>query len=118
MGNYYALTDGSSVVSFSPEYDFKKDGRKIENAHRTRNGRLYKYVWGSYPHVKVGVEFLSSSDMCVINSWWGANTALLLYDASSAVVISGYLAGASEPIDQLIKPYSDQFKGTIELEGY
>jgi hypothetical protein len=114
----YGLTDGSSVVSLNPEYDFKMDGRKVENNHRTRGGKLYKYTWGSFDRVKFGAEHLTSADMCTVNSWWSANTPLILYDANSAAVISGYLVNPSKPIDQFIQPYNDAYKGVIELEGY
>ena len=114
----YTLFDGTTTVSLSPEYDIKFDSRKIENSHRTRSGANYRYVWGSYKRAKFGVEFLSSSDMCVVNSWWGANVALRLFDTNSSVVVSGYLSNGSAPIDSYIKPYTDQYKGIIELESY
>ena len=114
----YVLFDGTNTVSLEPEYDIKFDHRKVENSHRTRAGENYRYVWGSYRRCKFSVEFINSADMCRVNSWWGANTALRLYDINSTVVVSGYLANGSAPIDQYVKPYTDQFKGVIELEGY
>lgn len=114
----YTLFDGTSTVSLEPDYGIKFDQKKIENSHRTRSGANYRYVWGTYKHIKFNVDNLSSADMCRVNSWWGANTALRLYDLSSAVVCSGYLVGANAPIDQYMKPYTDLFMGTIELEGY
>lgn len=113
----YALTDGTSVVSLMPDYDLKMDGRKIENSHRTKTGANYRYVWGSFARVKFKVEFVTSADMCQVNSWWGANTQLVLYDLNSVAVVSGFLTNASAPIDQYVKPYQDQFMGVIELEG-
>lgn len=115
----YRLVDSASnVVSLNPDYDIKFEGKKIETSHRTRGGANYRYTWATYDRVKFKVEDLSSSDMRQINSWWAANTALLLYDVNSTVVCSGYLTNASKPIDQYMKPYVDQFKGTIEMEGY
>ena len=118
MGTAYALSDGTSVVSFYPEYDIKFDHRKVENSHRTRTGAGYKYVWGSYRRAKCKVEFLSSADMCRVNSWWGANTPVVFYDMSSVAVVSGYLSNATAPIDSYVKPYIDLFMGTIELESF
>jgi len=114
----YILTDGSSPVYLTPEFDYKADNRKIENQHRTRGGRNYRYVWSVYKHLKFKVQFVSSADMTAINSWWGANTPLRLYDINSAVVASAYLVNASAPIDQFVQPYTDQYQGTIELESY
>ena len=114
----YILTDGASVVSMNPEWDFKLTDKKIETVHRTRSGAGYRYLWGSFKGVKFNVEFVNSSDMCIVNSWWGASTALRLFDHSSAVVVSGYLAGNTPPISGYVKPYTDQFDGVIELESY
>mgnify|MGYP001563591545 FL=1 len=114
----YVLFDGTNTVSLEPEYDIKFDRRKVENSHRTRSGENYRYRWGGYRRCKFSVEFLSSADMCQVNSWWDANVPLRLFDINSTVVVSGYLVNGSAPIDQYVKPYTDQFKGVIELEGY
>jgi len=113
----FILTDGTNVASLNPEWDLKFADKKIEDVHRTRTGTAYRYKWGQYHATKFSVEYVNSATMCQVNSWWGANTALALYDASSALVHSGYLANASKPIAEYVKPYIDQFKGIIELEG-
>lgn len=117
MSNY-VLFDGTNAVSLDPGYDIKYDGRKIESSHRTRSGANYRYKFGDYKRVRFYVEFLSSADMCRVNSWWGANIPLRLFDLNSTVVVSGYLANASAPVDGHVAPYSDQFTGIIELESY
>lgn len=114
----YALVSGASVVSLDPESNLKYDHRKIENAHRTRSGANYRYTWGSYRKASFDVEFLTSADACTINSWWSANAVVKLYDVNSAVVVSGYLVNAEKPIGKIMKPYTDLFMGTIELESF
>lgn len=114
----YMLTDGTSVVSLNPEWDFKLTHKKVESVHRTRTGEQYRYIWGSNRGVKFKVEYVSSADQCRINSWWGASVGLTLFDASSSVVLSGYLANNTPPIDSFVRPYSDMFFGVIELESY
>lgn len=114
----YVLFDGTSTVSFDPGYDIKYDSRKVQSTHRTRSGAGYFYKFGDYRHVKFGIEFVSSADMTRVNSWWGANTTLRLFDLNSTVVVSGFLSNASAPIDGHVLPYSDQFQGVIELESY
>jgi len=116
--NAYTLTDGTSVVSFFPEWDLNYPTSKIETVNRARSGAQYRYVWGIYGSVKFSVEYVSSSDACIVNSWWGANTPLVLYDMSSAAVCSGYLATPSLPIDHYMQPYNDQLGGIIQLETY
>ncbi len=103
---------------FEPEWDIKLDDRKIETVQRTTTGAMYRYLWGKFKRAKLSLEFISSADMTRVNSWWGANTPLVLFDSLGDVVVSGYLTNGSAPIDSLVKPYTDQFKGTIELESY
>ena len=118
MAGEWMLTDGTSVVSLNLEWNYRNEDSRIESAHRTRAGAMYRYVWGVYKRRKFDVENVTSADMCQVNSWFYANTPLVLFDASSVVVISGYLVNASVPIDEFIKPYTDEYKGTIELESY
>ena len=117
-GTAHALSDGTNVVSFFPEYDIKFNHRKIESEHRTRTGAAYKYIWGNFRSVKLKIEFLSSADMTIVNSWWGANVPVVLYNMDSVAIVSGYLGNATAPIDQYVKPYTDLFMGMIELESF
>ena len=114
----FMLTDGTYVVSLNPEWNIKFDDRKVETAHRTRSGKMFRYVWGKYDRCKFDAQFISSADMCQINSWWYVNVPLVLYDINSSVVLSGYLVNAAAPVSELVMPYPDYFKGTIELEAY
>lgn len=114
----YVLSDGSNVVSLNPDYDIKTRDKKIESAMRTRSGAQYKYIWGKYKGLTMKVDYLTSADQCRVNSWWGANTPVKLFDLNSTVVISGYISNPDTPIDQYVAPYTDQFKGSIELESF
>lgn len=114
----YVLSDGSNVVSMEPNYDIKFSAAKIESSHRSRSGANYRYKWGEFSRVILSIEHVTSADMTRVNSWWGANTPLRLFDINSTVVSSGYIVNAGKPIDSYIMPYTDRFGGTIELEGY
>jgi hypothetical protein len=114
----YVLSDGTNVVSLEPHYDILLSGEKIESSHRTLAGRNYRYTWGEYSRTKFNVDFLTSADMTRINSWWSANTPLVLYDMNSTVISSSYIVNPTKPIDGLVPPYTDMFRGMIQLEGY
>jgi len=118
MGAFRLVDSASNVVSMNPDWDYKLESKKIENVHRTRSGAQSRYKWGEYARVKFKVSDLTSADACQINSWWGGNESLRLFDTSSTVVCSGYLVNANVPIGQFVKPYIDLFQGAIELEGY
>jgi hypothetical protein len=114
----YVLTDGTNVVSLNPYYDIMQGGGKIQDNHRTLSGAKYVYKWGTFDRVVMNVDYLSSADMTRVNSWYGANTPLRLFDINSTVVVSAYIANADKPIANYVAPYTDMFMGTIELESY
>lgn len=116
----YQLTyvASSQVVSLYPNWDFQFAPTKQETANRSRTGAQFRYVWGNYNTVSFTVEFVSSSDKCVISSWWTTNTPLVLYDQNGTAVISGHLVNLTHPISKYMEPYNDQFGGVIQLESY
>lgn len=117
-GAYRLVDSASNVVSLNPDYDLRLSGKRQASKHRTRDGGVFLYMWSVHDRVKFKIEDVNSEDACLINSWWGGNVPLMLFDTSSTVVVSGYLVNAAKPIDGIMKPYTDQFKGVIELEGY
>lgn len=117
-GVYIWGADLRKIVPHNPNYDLKYDGKKLESVHRTRSGAQYRYKWGDYKRAKYKVEDISSAHMTTINSWWGSNAVVRLFDLEDTCVVSaGYLVNAAAPIDQHQAPYFDLFQGTIELES-
>jgi hypothetical protein len=114
----YTLTDGTTVVSFYPEWNITLPDTIVVSENRTDAGALYRYVWGVFKCAHFEVQYVSSSDMCVINSWWGASTPVVLWDMSSSTVVSGYITNPTRPIDALMPPYTDQFGGSIQLDAF
>lgn len=105
-------------VTFTPEWDFERNDKKVENIHRGRSGRSWVYKWGSYSAWKFSASFISSRDMSVVNSWWSTNSELKLMESGVSGVYSVRLMNKDYPIGQYVKPYTTLFKGTIELETY
>lgn len=115
----YVLFISSGVdVSFNPEYDFTDQESKIETRHRTKSGREYVYKWGDYKKFKFSVSYVNSSFKSIVNSWWNTNTELLFMKQGETQVYSVRLGGKKSPIGKFIKPYDDNFKGTIDLGTY
>ena len=114
----YRLTDGTNVVSLYPEWNFERADQKNEDVHRTRSGKQFRYLWGSYRVVKFDIEHVTSATKERVNGWWTNNTPLVLYDPASTVVVSAYLTNRDLPIGEFAEPYDNEFNGTIELESY
>lgn len=110
--------DSSNGVSLYPEYDFKEKDKKTEVRDRTPSGAEYVYKFGSYGGRSFGVTWVDSSTKAIVNSWWVSNTALLFMREGDTAVFSCRLTNDNTPVNQLMKPYHDQWKGTIELETY
>lgn len=114
------IRDGANLsgIFVDLEYNLTDASRKVEASHRTKFGEMYRHVFGQYRRAEVGAVNVSSASMCAINSLWGATEPVVLYGADNAVIASGYLVNPSAPIDKLMKPYTDLFMGTIELEEF
>jgi len=93
---------------------------KEEKDDRSRTGRKYRYRWGDFDKVKFSADFVPSSAASLVNSWWRGNEELMLSIVSSGVsaVYSVQLEGGSSPFKSFVKPYTDLYRGIIDLETY
>lgn len=110
---------GTNSYSLDIEADYegyKDSAVRIENTHRVRDGGLYIYKWGGFDKINLPVSFVNSSYQAIVNSWWDSGAALVYTNGTD--VSSVYVRNKSKPIDTLMKPYDDQFKGVIILESY
>ena len=115
---YRLFVDSSTGVDVEPEFDYKFSAKKVETRHRARDGSEYVYKWGQYEDIKLTVKYVSSSFQDTVNTWWSNNTDLLWMEEGGTVVSSVHLINKAQPIDQFVKPYTDLWKGKIELGGY
>lgn len=105
-------------VTLEPEWDFARKDAQVKDEHVTRAGKRYVYKWGSFVRFMFGLEFVSSADAAVINSWYMTNTKLLFVESGGADVYSVMLVGKEVPMSGYVKPYDDLYRGTIDLQGY
>lgn len=116
--SYLLFPSSGNHVSFEPEWDFDREDAQIKTEHVTRAGKRFVYKWGSYCKFNFSVQFVSSADAALVNSWWITNTKLMFKSTSETAVYSVMLIASDLPIGQFQKPYTDMFKGRIELQGY
>lgn len=114
------IYDGSTIayLDFDPEYDYKKGDKKIEDTHRAKSGDLYQYKWGEYNVAEFTIEFLSPSDKDIINTWWSSNTSLMFHNNLTGENWPCKIMNKSVPVNQLIKPYFDQYKTKLLVEEF
>lgn len=112
------FVNSADSITLEPEWDFEESGSKIEDMHRMRDGSLFRYKWGSFDKWKFSVMFVNSATKNTINEWFDTNQKLLFMEVGDTAVHSVYLSSKKLPIGKVIKPYTDQFRGTIELETY
>jgi hypothetical protein len=116
--SFLLFPSSGNHVSIDPEWNFTRKDQKVENEHIARSGKRYVYKWGSYYHTTFDLTFVSSSTMAIINSWWQTNTKLMFVDSGGAQIYSVMLIGKELPIGMYQKPYTDLYRGKIELQGY
>jgi len=115
---YRLFIDSDNGITLCPEWNYKISGEKIQTMHRSKSGFSEMYKFGSYDAIEFEVRYVSSSDASIINSWWNTNTELLFMKEGETSVFSCMLMNNRAPIGAIERPYSDQYKGTIELGEY
>lgn len=115
MSGFY-LTDGTSTFSFSPEFGYKNDGLKDHNEKRAKTGKRYTYTFNAIEAWKIPIMYVSDSDASLVNGWWEDDTILSIAGDILTGVFTVQISGKKKPFPGLIKPYDDQYKGTISLE--
>lgn len=118
MAMFRLFVDSSNGVDIDPEYDLVFQDTKIEDRHRARSSDAYVYKWGEYKRIKFSVSYVDSSFKAIVNSYWSSNTNLLFMEVGASAVYSVRLMNKELPVGKYIKPYTDLFRGVIELEGY
>ena len=94
---YRLFVDSDNGLDVAPQYDYTEADKKVESRHRTRSGNEYVYRFGS---------------------WWDSNADLLWMEEGGIEVHSVHLVNKELPIGKPVKPYTDQFRGKIELGSY
>lgn len=89
---------------------------------RTAEGHLHDLINGLYKQHTLSVEFFPASWTAIVNSWWGTQAPLLFFVTSGSGgatdVHSVMIMGNNAPLNQMMSPNEDFFKGKITLEGY
>lgn len=112
------FVDSSNGVSLCPEWNYSLDGEKTQQRHKSSSGMSEVYKYGDFDAFKFDVNYVSSSDASIINSWWISNTELLFMKIGESSVFSCMLMNAVIPIGNVVRPYHNQFRGTIEIGEY
>lgn len=116
MSLVFTLTDSSTAVTLTPEYDYTDAGAKIEERHRVRDGGQFRYKFGAYDAFEFGVRYVNSSDMSTLNNWWTSNSSL--YFLVNSDVYAVMISNDAKPINKFVPPYDTLYEGTLRLETY
>ncbi len=119
MSGFTLFQNSANGVSFTPEFGFKTDDRKIENTVRTRSAIQYKFKTGDFKRWSLPIRFVNSSDKKTINDWWNDNTDLFFYDDNDTSIAATFvvrITNRASPIRSPERPYDYLWKGKIEIE--
>ena len=113
----------ATAITIYPSWDMSKGREMLASRLRTRSGRGYVYVWGTYNKLKLPLDFVSQANASIVNSWWETQLPLRLFVTSDGAtscsdVTSVRITGDSQPFTVYQMPYTEYYQGTIELEGY
>ena len=108
------------AIQFYPDWDYSNGNTMTKSEHRTRSGNLYQYKWNDYNKITFKTTWVNSSTKSIVNSWWSSQSQLVWFvnDGSTVDVTSVMILNKDTPFLQNVKPYSEYWQGTIELEEY
>lgn len=112
----FSLSDGTSVFSFNPEYGYKQENEQDARITRSKTGKAYIYKFFENAQWKIPLYYVTDADAITLNDWWSNNTALSLSADILLSVSTVFISNKKLPINSLIAPYDDLYKGTIELD--
>lgn len=107
------LSDSTLTVSLYPMTRMEQHAQLIIDRRRNIGGSAFDYLWGSYKHFQIDVEYLTTSDAAQINEWWETTTELTLFFDSTSY--QGYITSRDQPFQSLNRPYPDAWFGTISM---
>lgn len=113
---YILQVSSSEQLVVYPDYSSKFSAAKMEDRHRSRSGNEFVYKWAEYGKEDIKVTFVDSEFKSIVNSWWSTNVVLQWYPQGSTDVTTVRIVGKDQPIDKLMKPYTDLFQGGFKLE--
>lgn len=106
-------------IDLYPEWSTERVDETIRTEHRGRSGKRYVYKWGSFKGLKMPVKFVTTSNAATINdSFWTSNKKLLVINTPGDTVLAVQIINKKRPLNRFVKPYTQYFQGTIELETY
>ncbi len=115
---YLLFVNSSEGISLHPQYDYVREHQKLEASHRTQTGNMFRYRFGEWKRWKFSISHLSLQDIQLINGWWQNNTPLHWMDGVSTPLYQVLLVNRKLPLGQHILPYTDRYRGHLELETY
>lgn len=105
-------------IDVQPSPNYQRRDEKIEDIHRTRVGGRFVYKWGDIEQTKFNVEFVTSREQALINSWWNNNTQLMWIVDTGTQISSVQLTNRRLPIGKFATPLLTEYNGIIELATY
>lgn len=106
------ITDNIVQIDLNIDWDSRNDKTIIKSEIPTIGGYVSSYLWGSFNNFSLNINYITTSDALILNSWWETNTELTLYyETTSYNVLL-----RESPFKSLNRPYFDQYTGVLIFE--
>lgn len=117
MTQFYLFASSADSLNLEPEYDFKDKYTRSQSLTRSSDGTGFLYIFGFYRAFDIPVNYKSETYKNKVVQWWADNEALM-YLEEGGTVRNVRIVNNTVPLNQRAMPYSDLFKGVIELEEF
>ena len=121
MGDFFitSLSDVNCPYPIYPGWSFQDRESQIASRFRTQGGKLFSYRWSGFHKYQIPLTFVDSAGEHLLNAWWAnqETVALTLNSSESESTVLCMMVNGTKPINQFVRPYSDLFEGTLQLEA-
>ena len=120
MNFLLGIASGDAITIYPVHEKYKNILQHTRSEARGKTGKHFEYKWGDWRKLGMDLQYVTPSDVSIINSWWDSRAELLLFIESSTAteVHSVMIMNEETPLAGFVKPYDDLYMGTLKLETY
>jgi len=118
--HYYLGITSLDQIELFPDVNYTNGKIANIDEYRLNLGSFKNYKNFDYAHISFETDWINSSNAAIVNSWWDSQTMLKFFvvDSGSITVNDVILTNNISPFAGFSPPYTELFKGVIQLEEY
>jgi len=112
------LNSDVNTLDLYPEIEVTRPEELLKKNVFSAGGRLSQFYEDKTDNkLNLELTFMTTSDASLVNKWWTEQDCISVVDPLVGVTSGTYfIANQEQPFRQLHRPYSNMWRGSIQLE--